>query len=629
MLLDITFSSNPEELNEVVRGDLFRKVASEQLGFETGVLYFADPQTETLGAFSTALKAGLEMPHYEVAPPGQEIGTANAPDEHGTSPNTPVTRFHVSERPAEERQAIARARSEIMTSLDDRTTADICYRILSDERHRRSRLEERINWVLIPHGERAVFFFEWALLTILHRYDCTTREHAASLVLQPGFIEECWKYIYENPSRHRRLLGSGERDYHEAIGWLKKVLDPSSRGEFQYLWAPRDGEPLNWFIRGSDELVALLENASPDVDFNALREVGRLVVKYAEPTAEFNVDSVAFYRRSRLSPLMEMLLGSGNLVAFLLTAPMEPSLQKHSSSAHAFLLASFYEGQRCIHFPAKLKTLFYTLAVRDIVRYSQYRLSDAYERVKRTTAIVDAMRQEFFMHELSGPVAWMNIYSQQILKKLRTTGSGASEELRQCILTNAEKTNRQYERARQAADAIQSITNSLVGNMELVDLCQCVRELIVTIARQLKSDLENIRMEPDYEPIRPAVLLIKETFQVILYNLILNSAEAIRESGGQREGVIRVSVYESEERPCVCVADNGPGIPDGVRSNLFRKFVSTKRKVSEGKNLGLGLFLCKNLAALLQAEIRADNQEQGGALFELRFQKHLGRRLWS
>jgi two-component system nitrogen regulation sensor histidine kinase GlnL len=84
----------------------------------------------------------------------------------------------------------------------------------------------------------------------------------------------------------------------------------------------------------------------------------------------------------------------------------------------------------------------------------------------------------------------------------------------------------------------------------------------------------------------------------VLLNLVKNAAEAIGSNGADgeiqlttayRPGV-RMAVPGSRERvrlPLeVCVRDNGPGVPDDIRHNLFDPFVTTK---TSGNGLGLAL----------------------------------------
>jgi two-component system, NtrC family, nitrogen regulation sensor histidine kinase GlnL len=105
-----------------------------------------------------------------------------------------------------------------------------------------------------------------------------------------------------------------------------------------------------------------------------------------------------------------------------------------------------------------------------------------------------------------------------------------------------------------------------------------------------------------YDPSLPPVLGNRDLLIQVFLNLIKNSCEAAPEEGGEvvlttsyRHGM-RVAVAGSQERlhlPLqVTVQDNGPGVPEELRANLFEPFVTTK---TNGSGLGLA-FVAKTVA---------------------------------
>lgn len=86
---------------------------------------------------------------------------------------------------------------------------------------------------------------------------------------------------------------------------------------------------------------------------------------------------------------------------------------------------------------------------------------------------------------------------------------------------------------------------------------------------------------------RREILLVADEDQLkqVLWNLILNSIEAMGADGGE----VRVSTcdYHDTDGPSMVileVADNGPGIPEEARERIFEPFFSTK---NDGTGLGL------------------------------------------
>lgn len=114
----------------------------------------------------------------------------------------------------------------------------------------------------------------------------------------------------------------------------------------------------------------------------------------------------------------------------------------------------------------------------------------------------------------------------------------------------------------------------------------------VRVVRELESGLPSIQADPD--------LLVQ-----LFANLLRNAMEAARE--------IRVGVTRAGERIAVRVTSLGARIPDDILPRLFEPFVTSKTR-----GTGLGLALCRKIAAAHDARIEGRN-EQDGVLFEVSF----------
>ena len=75
-----------------------------------------------------------------------------------------------------------------------------------------------------------------------------------------------------------------------------------------------------------------------------------------------------------------------------------------------------------------------------------------------------------------------------------------------------------------------------------------------------------------------------------IYNLLLNACQAAKRSTHAPE--VQVLLTEVDDRIYVTILDNGPGIPDSVRTTLFDAFVTAGKP----NGTGLGLTLARRIA---------------------------------
>ena len=95
----------------------------------------------------------------------------------------------------------------------------------------------------------------------------------------------------------------------------------------------------------------------------------------------------------------------------------------------------------------------------------------------------------------------------------------------------------------------------------------------------------------------PDVSIDRAQIQQVLINLTLNAAQAIQKGGARGSIVIRTErAVRSDGEPVVrlSVTDDGPGIPEGLRSRLFVPFFTTK---APGQGTGLGLSVSFGIVA--------------------------------
>ena len=141
-----------------------------------------------------------------------------------------------------------------------------------------------------------------------------------------------------------------------------------------------------------------------------------------------------------------------------------------------------------------------------------------------------------------------------------------------------------------------------------VPMAEVLRQVRANLLRQIEATGAVIEAR-DLETVEGDGPLLVQ----LLQNLVSN---AIRYAAGRRPA-IDVSMARGEDVVEFRVADNGPGVPEDFREDIFRPFKRLVGREIEGS--GLGLAICRRIAELHGATIRCDAAPKGGALFVLCF----------
>jgi signal transduction histidine kinase/CheY-like chemotaxis protein len=105
------------------------------------------------------------------------------------------------------------------------------------------------------------------------------------------------------------------------------------------------------------------------------------------------------------------------------------------------------------------------------------------------------------------------------------------------------------------------------------------------------------------------VLVNRIKIEQVVINLIKNSIDAISSANMQNgEVTISLSKSEADQQTYIDIKDNGPGMPDKIKSNLFKPFQSTK---DSGHGTGLGLSICAKIVESHRGRLELIETPQG------------------
>ncbi len=112
----------------------------------------------------------------------------------------------------------------------------------------------------------------------------------------------------------------------------------------------------------------------------------------------------------------------------------------------------------------------------------------------------------------------------------------------------------------------------------------------------------------DGEPPLPDVALTPDRLRQVVLNLTLNAIDATPKGGS-----VRLRALPSEVGVELVVSDQGPGIPEALRSRVFEPFFSSR----SDRPGGLGLAISRRIAEEAGGTLEVRDAPEGGAAFHL------------
>jgi two-component system sensor kinase FixL len=146
------------------------------------------------------------------------------------------------------------------------------------------------------------------------------------------------------------------------------------------------------------------------------------------------------------------------------------------------------------------------------------------------------------------------------------------------------------------------------SDFEREDVNQLIENLLAFLKPQNKFD--NIFVGTNLSEKLPLVVIDSSQIQLLIANLLNNSAEVLAEMKGKRWIVVSTDIDETESSFLIKIADSGPGIEEELLNGLFVKRFSTKKDAN-----GLGLITCKNIVDNHGGEISYHSTGESNAIF--------------
>jgi signal transduction histidine kinase len=152
-----------------------------------------------------------------------------------------------------------------------------------------------------------------------------------------------------------------------------------------------------------------------------------------------------------------------------------------------------------------------------------------------------------------------------------------------------------------------NVSRGETGNLEPCRL----RDIVEAAAESIEPVSAGIQIKISL-PEATEVVVDRTRAERVFTNLLSNAADAMPDGGD-------VFIYAKDEvdSTMVFVEDTGPGLPDEVRAQLFRPFITAGKR----SGLGLGLTLSRQTMLELGGDLQLISDVGSGARFRLRFPK--------
>lgn len=149
------------------------------------------------------------------------------------------------------------------------------------------------------------------------------------------------------------------------------------------------------------------------------------------------------------------------------------------------------------------------------------------------------------------------------------------------------------------------------------ELMATLLERAVAVVRA-HPDAEGVKLETHYgDPAETVVNVDGKQIERAISNLLVNACQAV--CGQGQSGKVAIIVEMQEHFAVVNVTDNGPGVPEKIRGNLFEPFVSEGKQ----KGTGLGLTLAHCIAVDHGGDVILLSSRPGETVFQMKVARGL------
>ncbi len=203
-------------------------------------------------------------------------------------------------------------------------------------------------------------------------------------------------------------------------------------------------------------------------------------------------------------------------------------------------------------------------------------------------------------HELKTPLSSVSLILKSILRKDVQAKSKVLEELLQSL-------SRQHAKIRHIVDSVleSTMVTAVIVEMKELEITDFLHEYFHDLA--LANQPLVVEIEPKQQIVHTNAVAVEKIINIFVDNAVKYSGTGI---------AIRVKSYATNNQYHIEVSDDGPGIAVEYQGQIYDKFYRVpESNIHTVKGLGLGLYLARQTAIQIDAELSIKSKPGSGSTF--------------
>jgi two-component system sensor histidine kinase HydH len=200
-------------------------------------------------------------------------------------------------------------------------------------------------------------------------------------------------------------------------------------------------------------------------------------------------------------------------------------------------------------------------------------------------------------HEIRNPLSTIKTSAEMLLKSV-DENNAVAREMAGFISSDVDRTNALVTR-------FLDFARPLAVRLEKTDLARLIDRAIADVEKH--SPPFGVSIYKNYSPDIPPFLLDGQLIERVVYNLIVNAAQA-----SPSKGSITVKTRQAEDTVEIAVIDRGSGIDPKLLDNIFNPFFTTK-----SSGVGLGLAIVSKIVDEHGGTITVESEPGSGSVFRV------------